>query len=182
MLVGLSYRRKFELADHEHNVLEWVSGNSNNIAQWEYGTASDDVVYHQIFRQTQEAWTEISDQTEFGNWYWATTSQSGYSYQNGEDSVVRAQFINSGSLANTQDTNFRAISNSWPVFAHAFDLGSVGSSSVSRVFSIGLCQDEPIQYTTSSGVFPQTSLYLDYFDTQLDAVSYKKCFFSWTSS
>ncbi|KAF3403263.1 Glutaminase A [Talaromyces pinophilus] len=151
---------------------EWVSGDSSNVAQWKYGTASDDVVYHQIFRQTQEAWTEISDQTEFGNWYWATTSQGGYSYQNGQDSVVRARFINSGSLANTQDTNYRAISNSWPVFAHAFDLGSVGTSSVSRVFSIGLCQDEPIQYTTSSGVIPQTSLYLDYFDTQLDALSF----------
>lgn len=135
------------------------------------------MVYHQIFRQTQEAWTEISDQTEFGNWYWATTSQSGYSYQNGQDSVVRAQFINSGSLANTQDPNYRAISNSWPVFAHAFDLGSVGTNSVSRVYSIGLCQDEPIQYTTSSGLVPQTSLYLDYFDTQLDAVCYNNITF-----
>lgn len=42
----------------------------------------------------------------------------------------------------------------------------------SRVFSIGLCQDEPIQYIASSGIVPQTSLYLDYFDTQLDAVCY----------
>uniref|UniRef100_A0A093V053 Glutaminase A n=1 Tax=Talaromyces marneffei PM1 TaxID=1077442 RepID=A0A093V053_TALMA len=42
----------------------------------------------------------------------------------------------------------------------------------SRVFSIGLCQDEPIQYIASSGIVPQTSLYLDYFDTQLDALSF----------
>lgn len=150
--------------------IEWISGDDSNIAQWEYGNASDNVVYHQIYRQTQQAWSEVSDQTEFGNWYWATTTQDGYSYQNGQDAVVRAQFINNGNLANTQDTNYRAINDDWPVFAHAFDLGSISSTPTSVLYSIGLCQDEPIQYTTASGVVSQTSYYSNFFNSQLDAV------------
>lgn len=43
------------------------------------------------------------------------TAQS-VTYQTGADTVVRAKFIADGKLDNTQDTNFRAISDSWPVF------------------------------------------------------------------
>lgn len=154
----------------DNYLLEWISGDDSSIAEWSYGNASDGVVYHQIYRQTQEAWSEISDQTEFGYWYWATTTDDGYSYQNGEDVVVRGQFIDNGTLANTQDTNYRAIDDDWPVFAHAFDLGTVDTTPVSRLWSIGLCQDEPIQYAETSGLIAQSSYYLNYFDTHLDAV------------
>lgn len=38
-------------------------------------------------------------------------------YQSGADSNVRGNFLNNGALPNTQDTNYRAINNNWPVFA-----------------------------------------------------------------
>ena len=43
-------------------------------------------------------------------------------FQTGEDTVVRAQFINNGVLLNTEDSNFRAINDDWPVFAVSKDL------------------------------------------------------------
>ncbi|KAJ6515169.1 DUF1793-domain-containing protein [Mycena vitilis] len=46
---------------------------------------------------------------------------SGVTYQTGEDAVVRTQFVNNSVLLNTKDTKFRAISNTWPVFAFAHD-------------------------------------------------------------
>lgn len=47
---------------------------------------------------------------------------AGVTFQTGQDTLVRGQFINNGKLANTQDTNFRAINNDWPVFALSKDL------------------------------------------------------------
>ncbi|EED14629.1 conserved hypothetical protein [Talaromyces stipitatus ATCC 10500] len=151
---------------------EWVSGDSSQYAQWDYNTTDNNVAYHQIFRQNQEAWSEISDQTEFGNWHWATSTTNGYTYRSGEDTPVWGQFVNHGALVNTKDANYRPINSQWPVFAHSHDVGSVGTTPVSRLFSISLCHDNPIQYTTSSGVVEQTAYYRNFFDSQIDAVSF----------
>lgn len=43
--------------------------------------------------------------------YYSSTSSA--TYQTGEDTVVRGQFVANGSLANSQDTNFRAIQDNW---------------------------------------------------------------------
>jgi hypothetical protein len=37
-------------------------------------------------------------------------------YQSGADVTVRGNFLNKGDLPNTQDTNYRAINDNWPVF------------------------------------------------------------------
>jgi hypothetical protein len=37
-------------------------------------------------------------------------------YQSGADVTVRGNFLNMGDLPNTQDTNYRAINDNWPVF------------------------------------------------------------------
>lgn len=49
-------------------------------------------------------------------------------YMSGTDATVRAAFIANGNLPNTQDTNYRAISNSWPVFGLSKSLGSITDS------------------------------------------------------
>lgn len=85
---------------------------------------------------------------------------SAVTWQNGQDIVVRAQFINNGRLPNTRDTNFRAISNNWPVFAVSHDLGNVGSAATTPVVtSIGHVRDPAIRYIIAGGATQLRSLY-----------------------
>ncbi|KAJ5248318.1 hypothetical protein N7497_008379 [Penicillium chrysogenum] len=150
---------------------EWVSGDRNAIAEWEYGT-TDGVAYHKVHRQTQLAFTEKSQQGEWGNWYWATDDSKDMTHQSGADTDVRGQFATTGKLSNGDDTNFRAISSVWPVFGFSYDLGSVDSSPVSTLFSLGLTQDEAIQYEGASQYAPVPSLWKSYFATELAALSF----------
>lgn len=57
------------------------------------------------------------------------------------------------------------------MFAFAKDLGSVGGSTVSTVFSIGLTQDDAIQLLgEDEGLTTYPSLWKSYFGSGLDAV------------
>lgn len=151
--------------------LEWVSGDRGTTAQWEYGTA-DGVAYHKVYRQNQLAFSEINQQAEWGYWYWTTDVNDGMTHQSGQDVVVRGQFTSNGALTNGADTNYRAINNNWPVFGFSSNLGTVDSNPVSTLFSLGLTQDEAIQYEGSSGYAPVPSLWKSYFGTDLDAVTF----------
>lgn len=130
------------------------------------------IAYHQLYRQSQLDFSEVDMQTEFGNWYYVAANTSTLSHQSGQDVVVRDQFINNGVLANTEDTNYRASSDDLPVFGFAYDLGSVGSDSVSSLFGISLNQDFPIQFEGASGNVTLPSLWTSYFDSDLDAISF----------
>lgn len=83
---------------------------------------------------------------------------------------VRGAFSSSGKLGNTQDTNFRPINQDWPVFGFATDLGDV-TGSVNTVYTLGLTQEEAIQFDGATGVVPLTSLWTSYFSNENDAVS-----------
>jgi hypothetical protein len=148
-----------------------VSGDRNTIAQWDYGT-TDNVAYHKVYRQTQLAFSEVNQQGEWGYWYWATDVSNGMTHQSGQDTLVRGQFASHGTLANTRDTNYRAINHDWPVFGFSSDLGTVNSSPVSTLFSLGLTQDEAIQFEGADGYNPVPSLWKSYFDTELEALSF----------
>ncbi|KAJ5510299.1 hypothetical protein N7453_002402 [Penicillium expansum] len=150
---------------------EWVSGDRNAIAEWEYGT-TDSVAYHKVHRQTQLAFSEKNEQGEWGNWYWATDDSKGMTHQSGGGNDVRGQFTTNGKLTNGGDTNFRAISSNWPVFGFSSDLGSVDSTPVSTLFSLGLTQDKAIQYEGASNYAPVPSLWKSYFDSELAALSF----------
>lgn len=151
-------------------LLEWVSGNRSTVAQWNFGTV-DGIAYHQVFRQNQLLFSEISDQGEWGDIYWATNSADALTYQSGADVDVRGAFGTSGRLANTADTDYRSIQERWPVFGFAVDLGSVGSSSVDTLFSIGLVQTNAVQFAGANGAAPLPSLWTSYFSDDLAAVS-----------
>jgi hypothetical protein len=49
-------------------------------------------------------------------------------YMSGADTSVRAVFIANGNLSNTQDMNYRVVSNSWPVFGLAKTIGTTADS------------------------------------------------------
>jgi hypothetical protein len=73
-------------------------------------------------------------------------------FQTGTDTVLRTQFVNSSVLLNTNDTDFRAISDRFPVFAFAHDLGEIaGTPSKPVVVSVGHVRDPAISYIVAGG-------------------------------
>ncbi|KAF4222706.1 hypothetical protein CNMCM8980_007868 [Aspergillus fumigatiaffinis] len=151
---------------------EWVSGDRTAVAEWEYGVTHDGVAYHKVHRQTQLLFSEVRDQAEWGNWYWATEHSDRMTHQSGADVAVRGAFAANGTLGDSKDSNYRAISTNWPVFGFAIDLGSVTSSSVDTHFTIGLAQTEAIQYSSPDGIRAEPSLWTSYFDNDLAALEF----------
>ena len=150
--------------------IEWVSGNRGSVAQWEYNVTSDNIAYHRVYRQTQLLFSETNDQADWGYWYWATSNTTNLTFQSGSDINVRGAFQKNGKLGNTKDTKYRSINKDYPVFGFSIDLGSV-KSSVSTLYTLGLTQEEAIQYDGETGIVPLTSLWTSYFASETDAVS-----------
>ncbi|KAG0651856.1 Glutaminase A [Hyphodiscus hymeniophilus] len=153
------------------NATEWVAGDHGSVAQWDYGTTSDGIAYHKIYRQTQLLFSETNQQADWGYWYWSTKSGSDLTYQSGQDVTVRGAFMSNGTLPNTKDTDFRPINDAFPVFGYSTDLGSIVDS-VSTLFTLGLTQEEAIQFDGETGIVPLASLWTSYFSNELDAVSF----------
>ncbi|KAK6864004.1 hypothetical protein PG990_006557 [Apiospora arundinis] len=151
---------------------EWASGDDSAVIQWDYNT-SNGVAYHTIARQQQNEMAEDREQAAWGTWYYSTADGPGLTYQSGIDNDVRANFAQNGVLSNSKDTNFRAVSNQWPVFGFTKKLGAVGSESVSTVFSIGLTQENAISFLgEGSGLTTVPSLWKSYFSNGLDAMTF----------
>jgi hypothetical protein len=93
-------------------------------------------------------------------------------FKSGQDTVVRGQFASNGLLTDSQNLNYRAISDDWPVFGFTANLGSVGSNPVSTLFTIGLCQDNAVQFNGTSGYNPVPSLWSSYFSSEPEALSF----------
>ncbi|KAH7083921.1 hypothetical protein FB567DRAFT_446886 [Paraphoma chrysanthemicola] len=151
---------------------EWASGDTASKAEWSFGSTLDGVQYHKVWRQDQQVFNEVKDRAEWGSTYYATDSVDGLTYQSGSDVDVRGAFNKTGKLGNSQDTKFRAINDKWPVFGYAVDLGSVGSKATSNLFSIGLCQDDAVQFLGKDGLKNVPSLWKDYHNDDLAALSF----------
>lgn len=104
--------------------------------------------------------------------YYATDARNGVSYQSGADDDVRGRFVAEGKLASSNDTDFRAINDRWPVFGYSVDMGSVGSIPSSALFSLGFCQDEAVQFLGADGLVTLPSLWKSYFADDLDALTF----------
>ncbi|TQS36293.1 hypothetical protein Golomagni_03262 [Golovinomyces magnicellulatus] len=150
---------------------EWVSGDRKSVAQWDHGFTNDGISYHKVSRQKQLLFSEISDQAEWGSWYWATSNINGLTHQSGSDKTVRSTFMNTGKLDNSKDTNFRPINQDYPVFGHAVDLGSV-TDKKNTLFTIGLSQEQAMQYASPAGIVSLPSLWTSYFLTEESALSF----------
>jgi hypothetical protein len=85
---------------------------------------------------------------------------------------VRGAFNKTGKLYNSKDTKFRAINDAWPVFGYSVDLGSVGSTATSNLFTIGLCQSDAIQFLGKDGLKNVPSLWRSYLNDDLAALSF----------
>ena len=127
---------------------------------------------HHVYRQTQQVFSENSDQALWGDFYYTTANTAGLTYQQGQDIIVRSQFINTGVLADTQDTNYRAINNDWPVFAFSNDLGAVDATAKSTLFTVGFLQKQVIQYENKfNSTEILNGLWTSYFSSNNAAVS-----------
>lgn len=135
-------------------------------------TVTPGTAYHQIFRQSQSVFDEVSDQASWGYWYYATSNQANLTFQSGSAGDIRNYFVEASYLDNTQDPYYRAINVDWPGFAYAVDLGSVGTTPVSTLFTMNLMQQPVILYENGITNMNQTlnGLWTKYFNSDLDAV------------
>ena len=78
-------------------------------------------------------------------------------------------FLANGYLNNSLDDNYRAINDSYPVFAFAYDFGSV-TTPVDNVWAIALAQEEAVQFEGANGNQTINSYWTQYFDKDTDAV------------
>ncbi len=151
-----------------------VSNSTASTKSTNVDGTSGGIAYHRFYRQTQLLWSETLDQTDYGYWYWATDNVANLTFQSGIDDDVRDAFTTNGVLANTNDTNYRAINDTYPTFAFAVDLGSIDATAVSTLFTLGLTQESAIQFDGASGNVSVPSLWTSYYATELDAVSNHK--------
>jgi hypothetical protein len=128
---------------------EWTSGDVGQQITWspsQDSYAGGTLQVWSVQLSNQQPLTEQSQLAAWGSIVWATPASAGLTYQSGQDLVVRAQFVNNGKLTNSNDTNYRAIDNNWPVFGFCADLGQVGRSAVTVPLSIGVVRTPAVSY------------------------------------
>ena len=154
---------------------EWASGDGDAVAQWDFDSYVN-VAYHKVWRQIQIPFDENAKpdgngQANWGYVYWGTNKAAGLTVQSGADYAVRSTFAQTGRLDGSQDERYRPIDEDYPVFGFAIDLGSCGGWPKSTLFSIGLLQDDAVQFLGADGLKPLPSLWTDYFGSGEEAVS-----------
>lgn len=118
--------------------------------------------------------TQIDDQGEWGDWFYATRNVTGLTFSNGAaDTTARGAFIANGTLNNALNTNYRAINSAYPVFAFSIDYGSIGSVPHESTFTLLHAQELAIQFESGTNMSTQVpSLWTSYFSNELDLVSF----------
>ncbi|MBV9854320.1 MAG: DUF5127 domain-containing protein [Streptosporangiaceae bacterium] len=124
---------------------EWTSGDVGQMITWApYSDSSINAWTVQL--SSQQPLTEQGQLAAWGTVVWATPGAPGLTVQSGQDLVVRGQFVSSGTLTGANDTNYRPISDKWPVFAFSRDLGTVGTSPVTVPLAIGQVRTPAVSY------------------------------------
>ncbi|KAL9055731.1 MAG: hypothetical protein Q9162_003367 [Coniocarpon cinnabarinum] len=126
------------------------------------------IAFHKVYRQTQLAFSEVGDQTEYGYWYYATDNSEQLTYQQGPDNSVREVFLCNGYLNNSLDTAFRAINDSYPVFGFAYDFGNV-TTPQNHLWAIALAQEQAVQFDGAQGNQTVNSLWTETYANDTDA-------------
>jgi hypothetical protein len=93
-------------------------------------------------------------------------------WQSGQDIIVRGNFMSNGRLPSTADPSFRPIQQDWPVFGFAKKLGSVGATPVATLFTIGLAQQQAVQFVGNNGLVQLASLWTSYWTNGTGALSF----------
>jgi Domain of unknown function (DUF4965)/Domain of unknown function (DUF5127)/Domain of unknown function (DUF1793) len=83
---------------------------------------------------------------QWGSSVWGAPRTPDLTYQSGYAADVRGGFATVGSLADTSDTDFRAIDDNQPVFAFARDFGSVNAAPQTATFTVGHVRTPLLSY------------------------------------
>ncbi|EMD33491.1 hypothetical protein CERSUDRAFT_108226 [Gelatoporia subvermispora B] len=145
---------------------EWLSGNRSSEIQWTT-VVGNDIVYHEVSLASPVPFQEIDHQANDGVMYHAISQGPNVTWQTGAGAVCRGQFNSTGNLTNGMDMDFRPLDGDFPVFAFAVSLGSIKSTAVPVVWSLGYVRNPAIQYLTPSG---DTQLRSPFFLTQYSSV------------
>ena len=142
---------------------EFVSSNVNDTVTWNTSHTAKSV-YHVSRLRTLRPLTKMS---EDGTQVLAYSAVILLFYLEWDDSVDNSYYMDPRcphdrqtcssvlcradfalQVDTSSDTDFRAISDNWPVLAFALDLGSITRSSNTLVFGIGLIRDPVVSYRT----------------------------------
>ncbi|KAF8883860.1 hypothetical protein BD779DRAFT_1801899 [Infundibulicybe gibba] len=152
---------------------EWVSGDNSSEVTWST-TPRDDLVFHQIQKASPEPMQEFNNRAEDAIAYYAMANGPNVTWQTGPPPSTRGSFSGNrgGGLLNTEDNNFRAIFDNWPLFALATDLGNVSEISTPVVWALGVVRDPVISYGFGDGkIQPRSSFFWTQYGAIGDAIS-----------
>lgn len=151
---------------------EWSSPDTSQVINWSNGV-NDGVTYHSFGLASPTEFAENADMAKWGTWFFGTDSDAGLTYSTGQSDVAtRGSFVDNGALDNSQSTAFRGISDSWPVFALSVDLGSVSSDAQDILLSIGVAQQNVINFQgNSTGLESLAGLWTTHYSVPQDSFS-----------
>ncbi|KAF8883867.1 hypothetical protein BD779DRAFT_1472365 [Infundibulicybe gibba] len=144
--------------------------------------ASDDLIYHQVRRESPSPMQEINNQAEDATVYYAMANvgslddvdpsniaflESQCDLADWRLYVQESLHERSGRLLNTEDKDFRAISDDWPIFAFSVDLGNITEISTPVVWALGVVRNPTIRYASGDGT---TQLRSSFFWTQYSTI------------
>ncbi|WP_079178259.1 glutaminase family protein [Streptomyces mangrovisoli] len=129
---------------------EWAHGDTGTKIGWDQeqlsGSGGTTVTSLHFAPDSPGVLKEHGDMASWGTVVWSATNRPGLSWQIGSDTAVRATALGGQALADSADTRQpRAISDSWPVFAFRFDLGSVRGTTRS-LLSVGHVREPAVGY------------------------------------
>ncbi|KAK0199092.1 hypothetical protein F5146DRAFT_120113 [Armillaria mellea] len=163
---------------HEHSIqlysdisAEWISGDDESLAKWST-TKTDSLRIHKAARQSPLSMQEINSVAEDATVYYAFPISNDTTYETGTDSVVRGGFARNGTLLNTEDVNFRAISDHFVVLSHAVNFNSITSTASSVVWAIGLVRDPVVSFNSTSVISNRSSYFWTAYNTISDAIDF----------
>ena len=156
---------------------DWASVDTSAVVEWASKSSKDGKTFsHTLSRQNQLLFTEEKSYNGgvayWGEWLYTTNiDNKTMSWQTGSNTQVRTQFVQKGSLANTGDTKFRAVEDNTPVFAFSHNLGSVTKAGASATWTIGLYQDDVLQFLSKTGLKNMKPYWSNFWTDPLDAAS-----------
>ncbi|KAJ3557496.1 hypothetical protein NM688_g1439 [Phlebia brevispora] len=136
---------------------EWASGDRTNTIDWANQT-TDTIVYYNVSRQVPQQLSEKSGQAEDATIFYATPIVHNQSTCTNHDPTCRGP---------------APISNPFPVFAMAVDLGTISATSSPVMWALGVVRDPAIRYTGFGAIEQYCRPYWSsQFKTAVDAVTY----------
>ncbi|KDN49675.1 hypothetical protein RSAG8_01740, partial [Rhizoctonia solani AG-8 WAC10335] len=148
---------------------EFMTSDASLNVEW--STTTQGVIVHQMSLQDPIRYSENKQRAQWGTAYLAANQTDGTTWQTGNADTLRKQFMQSGKLSNTPDTNFRPVNKDWPVMAIAQNLGTVAAQAQVATFVLGHSRNPAVEYYTPTGKEDRSLYFLSKFSSE-EAVRY----------